>query len=109
MTIADSYSVTVISALRMVTVIETQGRMDFTCENFILNRDSTPLTRTYPGSLIPLAIWNEVETNVGIVLACLPSMRPLLRILRGQKLERKPLDGSELKRLRVDDSCYSIK
>lgn len=81
--------------------------MDFTCENFTLSRDSTPLTRTYAGSLIPLAVWNVVETNVGVVLACLPSMRPLLRILMGQKLERKPVDASELRRLDVKGSCSS--
>lgn len=40
-------------------------------------------------SLIPLAIWNVVETNVGVLLACLPSMRPLLKVLLGQKLDTR--------------------
>ena len=93
----------------MVTVIESQGQMNFTCETFILNRHSRPLTKSYLGSLVPLGIWNVVETNVGVVLACLPSMRPLLRILLGQKLERKTLDGSQLRGLSVNSRCYSIK
>lgn len=72
--------VTIISALRMVTVIETQGQMDFTW------------------SLVPLGIWNVVETNVGVLLACLPSMRPLLNILMGKKVERRSLDSSDSRR-----------
>jgi hypothetical protein len=36
------------------------------------------------GALLPLGIFNVIETNVGIVCACLPSMSPLLRVLRGK-------------------------
>ncbi len=108
-TIAKSFSVTIISSLRMVTVIESQGQMNFTCEIFIVNRDSRPLTKGYLGSLVPLGIWNVVETNVGVVLACLPSMRPLLRILLGQKLERMTLDGSHPRGLSVHSRFSSIK
>ena len=58
----------------------------------------------YLGSLVPLAIWNVIETNVGVFLACLPSMRPLLRILLGQKLESvhsKPVRLGSVERTRV--------
>ena len=31
------------------------------------------------GTREPLALWSNVELNVGMVCACLPSMRPLLK------------------------------
>ena len=39
-------------------------------------------------ALIPLGIWNAVETNVGIICACLPSMGPLLRLALGQRINK---------------------
>ncbi len=44
------------------------------------------------GALIPLGIWNAVETNVGVVCACLPSMRPLLRLALGQRINKTPAE-----------------
>lgn len=55
---------------------------DITCKS-----GSRPLDRSdqrliaYTGSVIPLDIWINVESSLGIVCICLPRMRPLLAVL----------------------------
>ncbi|KAK1659591.1 hypothetical protein BDP55DRAFT_697612 [Colletotrichum godetiae] len=64
----------------------------------------------------PVAIWSSVEPSVGILSACLPSFKPLLRAIRGRKIDSSSLDGkgstyplgsrgtrSTRPRLRLDD------
>ncbi|MCJ1352543.1 MAG: hypothetical protein MMC33_002527 [Icmadophila ericetorum] len=76
--------VVIISSLRLVTVIEVQNDLDFTCRFTPLQPPSFLIKKL--GSLIPLAVFNMVETSVGTILACLPSMTPLLRLALGQRL-----------------------
>jgi len=54
--------VIVVGALRLATIAVTQHSSDFTFD------------------LIDLGVWTAVETNTGVVCACLPSMGPLLRL-----------------------------
>ena len=77
--------ITIVSSLRLVSVVAAHGNKDIT------RKPQSPKNLTRHRScnivaLLPLGVWNVVETNIGIVLACLPSMRPLLRIALGQKL-----------------------
>lgn len=37
------------------------------------------------GILLPAGVWNVVECNVAVILACLPSMGPLLRLILGER------------------------
>ena len=37
------------------------------------------------GTLLPAGIWNAVECNVAVTLACLPNMGPLLRLALGER------------------------
>lgn len=52
--------------------------------NWTTNSDANMLP---PGALIPLGIWNSIEVNVGVICACLPIMRPLLRVLLRQNIK----------------------
>ena len=54
--------------------------MSFASVNLEPNPSANP---QFAGNLLPLGIWNVVETNVGILCACLPSMQPLLKLLVG--------------------------
>ena len=82
-----SKSVVIISSLRLVTVIQVEDDVDVTCRSSAcsspLLSDMIPL-----GALVPIGIWDAVETNVGVILVCLPSMLPLLRLFLGQKLNK---------------------
>ncbi|TVY45829.1 hypothetical protein LSUB1_G000099 [Lachnellula subtilissima] len=46
--------------------------------------------------IVPDALWNGIECNIGTVLACLSSMRPLLRFIIGQKLKSTVVKGSSI-------------
>ncbi|KAG8526352.1 uncharacterized protein KY384_000345 [Bacidia gigantensis] len=61
--------VTVVGALRLATIAQHQGTEDFTY-NFV-----------------DLGVWTALETNVGVICACLPSFGPLFKACskRGQK------------------------
>lgn len=55
--------VVVVAGLRLETIAVHQNSTDFTYD------------------FIDLGIWTAVETNIGIVCACFPAMKPLLRLL----------------------------
>jgi len=57
----------IITALHVVTIIQVLHTLDVTY------------------FIVPLGLWGVIECNVGILLACLPSMLPLLRLAMNQR------------------------
>jgi hypothetical protein len=70
-------SITVVSVVRMAVVASANNNPDVTW------------------ALVPLGVWTAVETNVGILLACLPSLLPILRFVLGQKLRTEAVQSSD--------------
>jgi len=66
----------IISCLHLVTVKATENTIDVTWV------------------LVPIGLWNAIECNIGVVLACLSSMRPLLRVMMRQKPKSTAATGS---------------
>ncbi|KAF2235867.1 hypothetical protein EV356DRAFT_531424 [Viridothelium virens] len=71
--------VTLTSALRLWQLILTQ------------EHDAGDFDPTW--TLVGAAVWSTVECNLSIVCACLPSMRPLLRLMLHGTLRNSDLDG----------------
>lgn len=62
----------VVAGLRLETIAAHQNSADFTYD------------------FIDLGIWTAVETNMGILCACIPTMKPLLRLLTHGTLKSSP-------------------
>ena len=56
-------------------------------ETIAVHKNSTDFTYDF----IDLGIWTAVETNIGIVCACVPAMKPLLRLLTHGTLNKSTL------------------
>lgn len=57
-----------------------------------------PRLKMFTGSVIPLGIWINIESSIGIVCICLPGMRPLLRVMIPESLRSffcRSQDGSK--------------
>ncbi|KAL8787999.1 MAG: hypothetical protein Q9213_001891 [Squamulea squamosa] len=82
----------VISLVRFVQLI-TNATMDATCKPIAAPSPSpspcTRLIRLTTGSLGIVSVWSTAEPNLGIVSACLPTMKPLLRRVIPQGKTRK--------------------
>lgn len=91
--VTDQYSMVVLSALRLVTIIQADGSLDVTCKHALVTLGSSKqhTNRNLLGSLIPLGIFTVIEMNIGILCACLPSMTPLLRIMLDKSVEASNL------------------
>ena len=75
-------SITIVSILRMVALIQSSGEKDFACKSSAqYSCSNSPLQ----GALIPVNLWTELEVNLAVVLVNLPSMLPLLRLAMGKK------------------------
>lgn len=88
----------------MIILIQVQGEPDLTCTVSPSAIAIYEPTNSRLGNLTPLAIWNDVEVNVGILLACFPSMGPLLRILLGQKIDGRVSKSYKSRRLESQES-----
>ena len=68
--------------IQITAEAQSAGPFDNSCEFHWCLIGTLSLIESTTGNLVPLEIFNMIETNTGIVLACLPSMWPLLRVLR---------------------------
>ena len=76
-----SSSVTVVSVIRLVIWLQLK-RIDPTCSHSpSLPPHYNDLANQLQGNYFPGVLWNIIEPNIGIVSACLPTMRPILRFL----------------------------
>jgi len=82
------HSVIVVSALRMYVLTKSQGDPDVTCKPPPLPL-AAPIPTNIPCSvaLVAIGVWSVVETNIGVLLTCLPSMLPILRLLLGKPVK----------------------
>jgi hypothetical protein len=91
----------------MHVLTKSQGDPDVTCKRLLSpSRNPSPLT-SLPVALVPIGVWSVVETNIGVLLTCLPSMLPILRLLLGKTAKASnaaqsppPSNGSRARKLR---------
>ena len=77
----------------MVVLARANGNPDITCKITLSLIDV--LLTMFIGALADLGVWTVVETNIGILLACLPSMLPSLRLLLGRKTRSMGDEGRD--------------
>jgi hypothetical protein len=72
--IADFGSVTVVSILRLRSLVHFANTTNMTCKPPSFT-DSFVLILTFIGDYLEASLWSIIECQVGIICACMPSIR----------------------------------
>ena len=75
--------------------LENFNQADITCKHPANHVQEVAFLITFSGSFVHPALWTAAEPSIGVVSACLPSLRPLLtKLLWGRSYRPKMLAGS---------------
>lgn len=73
-------SVTLVSILRLNSLIHFASTDNLTCElPFLFSLDFLSTNNFAQGDYVTIGYWSTIECDVGVICACLPAIRSLLR------------------------------
>lgn len=72
-------SVTLVSILRLSSLIHFAATQNLTCEFSLSCPMIVCLHSSFKGDYVTVGYWSTVECDVGVICACLPAIRSLLR------------------------------
>ena len=101
-------SVCVCSIIRVV-VLSRLEKADLTCRTINTSTDSMISNLPWPGNYVNGGIWTATEPAMGVVSACLPSLRPLFTRLVGSAQHGPTLKGIKNKDTRDSSSGWSSR
>ncbi|KAL9608354.1 MAG: hypothetical protein Q9167_006810 [Letrouitia subvulpina] len=82
------------SLIRIFKLLPTSTQTDLFCKFFFLALQTTASSNFCVGSWTDSGTWTSIEPSVGVICACLPTLRPMLRLFSPKLDDSIPLTAS---------------